>query len=398
MTDNDPPWQISRRKYLSTIGAATGIGLAGCLQGGNTSNGGSGGTKSGGGQKTYKFGFSIKNMNNPWLQVFRKTGVIYAQGLGHEITATQAGGSATKQIQNVTTMLQSGIDALLISPYSSKAAVGVIDKAARQDVPVYTTNSTAPTESVTLFTGFGSFNAGYRAGQIMIDALDQYGGSRLIDLVGDPADQSSIKRSKGFKKAIEEASGVKVVETIFCEGWSQQVATKKLSAYVQKTENFDGIYSVWGGGALAAVNVLNRYGLLYKRTNKNKYVPIINIDGFPSVLDNIRKGNIYAALQQPMPFYAPISFEYMIKHLSTGKPHIPKSGDTVKKDELEVKNIKYNGVTPFSTPYWAPGKVIPWKSNGKSYYPWLQPQTLKITQENVDKEYLWGNYASKILK
>lgn len=387
---------VSRRKYLTAVGAATAT-LAGCIG----SDGGGGG---GSGSDTYHFGFSIKNMNNPWLQVFRRIGKLYAQSLGHRMTVTQAGGNAQTQIQNVRSMLNSDIDGLMISPYSSSSTIGVIESAVDQGVPVYTTNSSAPTEAVSMFTGFGSFNAGYRIGQKMITALKKtYGGSRVIDLVGDQADQSAIRRSRGFRKAIKEANGITVARVIYNKNWSQQAATQNLSAFLQSDKNIHGIYSVWGGGALAAVNVLRKMGMLTTRDDTKNYIPIMNIDGFPSVIDNIKKGYIHTTLQQPMPFYAPISLEYMIHHLNTGSATIPKPGSQVKTgsssnfpNRIATKNFSHNGVKPLSTPYWAPAQVINWQLEGTTYYPWLKPKTVAITKKNADANYLWGNYTGKI--
>jgi ribose transport system substrate-binding protein len=425
---------VSRRKYLSALGISATVGLAGCAGSGGDggdggggdggSSGGSGGdggsdsdTGSGDGgsggtttnmseNQSYQFGFSIKNMNNPWLQVFRRIGKVYAEELGHEMQVTQAGGDAQTQIQNVRSMLNSGIDALLISPYSSDAAVGVIEQAVSQDVPVYSANSTAPTDSISMFTGFGSFNAGYRAGQLMADALkDTYGGSRVVDLVGDQADQSAVRRSNGFKQAIEETDGVEVVREIFNKGWSQQEATRNLNAFLEGDQGIDGIYAVWGGGALAARNVLDQRGMLTDKGDTENYIPIMNIDGFPGVLDAIRNGYVHTTLQQPMPFYAPISLEYMIHHLDTGSAAIPSPDSEVAAGSsaslpgtVSIQNIERNGVQPLSEPYWAPGTVTGWSTDSSdTLFPWLQPKTLAITDENVDEGYLWGNYAEDLL-
>lgn len=423
---NETPYSdsVSRRKYLAAVSASTVAALAGCDgDGGNGNGNGNGGNGNGGGTSTdtptegettgnsnggdasYHFGFSIKNMNNPWLQVFRRIGELYGDALGHDVTVSHAGGDAQTQIQNVRSMLNEGIDALLISPYSSDATVGVIEDAVDDGVPVYTANSSAPTEAVSMFTGFGSFDAGYRAGELMAQALnDEYDGSRIVDLVGDQADQSAVRRSNGFKEAISETDGVEVVREIFNEGWSQQEATQNLRSYLQTDSDIHGIYAVWGGGALAAVNVLDQEGMLATRDNTDEYIPIMNIDGFPGVLDGIRDGHIHTVLQQPMPFYAPISMEYMIHQLETGSPSIPEPGSEVAAadsaslpSEVAVENFETNGVQPLSEAYWAPGTVTDWELDGTAYYPWLKPKTVSITQDNVDAEYLWGNYAEDIL-
>lgn len=412
-TKND---SVSRRRYLGAIGAGTLVGVAGCSGGGgggssgggdNSSGGGSTGTTSGGssGGNSYHIGFSIKNMNNPWLQVFRRIGKLYAESLGHKITVTQAGGKAQRQIQNIRSMMNTGIDGLMISPYSSNSTVGVIESAANQGIPVYTANSTAPTDAVEMFVGFGSAEAGHRLGKTMAEALkNTYGGSRIVNLVGDQADQSAVRRSEGFKRAIEETDGVEIARTIYNKNWGRQAATQNLTSYLQTDSDIDAIYSVWGGGALAAVEVLRSMDMLYTVDNTEQYIPIMNIDGFPGVIDQIKAGHIHTTLQQPMPFYAPIVMEYMFHQLDTGEAKLPEPGSEVKSadsanlpTELAINNFEASGAKPLQEPYWAPGAVSEYSSDGTSYYPWLRPKTVAITKENASAPYLWGNYASEIL-
>ena len=417
MTDKSTKSErVSRRRYLGAIGAGTLVGVAGCSGGGggggsgggDNSGGGSTGTTSGGssGGDSYHIGFSIKNMNNPWLQVFRRIGELYGKALGHKVTVTHAGGSGQRQIQNIRSMMNSGIDALIVSPYSSDATVGVIEQAASQDIPVYTANSTAPTDAVEMFVGFGSYEAGYRVGNLMADAIKEtYGGSKLVDLVGDQADQSAVRRSQGFRDAIKETKGVTVAKVIYNKQWSRQNAIQNLTSYLRTDPDVHGIYSVWGGGALAAVDVLKDMDMLYTVDNTEQYIPIMNIDGFPGVLDQIEAGHIHTTLQQPMPFYAPIAMEYILEQLKTGDATLPKAGSKVESavkqslpKQVKTKNFKYNGVKPLQEPYWSPAEVADYSSDGTTYYPWLKPKTVAIRKENVNAKYLWGNYASQILK
>lgn len=390
MPDNSSFHRTNRRKYLTTVGAVISGGLAGCMGGGENGSGDNGGDES------YSIGFSIKNMNNPWLEVFSKTGEIYAEAKGHEIQTTHAGGNAGTQIQNVNSMIQRGIDALLISPYSSNAAIQAVEDATDADIPVYTANSTAPTEAVNLFTGFGAYQAGQRAAETMLEAVKERGGSRVLNLVGDQADQSAVRRSQGFLDTVEADGEVEVAQTIYNEEWSQDRATTNMNAFMEAGGDIDGVYSVWGGGALAAVQVLESHGML-STVGEDDYIPIINIDGFPGVLNQIRNGYIMSTLQQPMPFYFPISFEYMLRHLESGEADVPEAGSELTADDIEIEDVEYEGVRPFSEPYWEPAQVTDWEADETVYHPWLQPRTVEITEENVDAEYLWGNYASEIL-
>jgi ribose transport system substrate-binding protein len=392
--------QLSRRKFVAGLGA--GIGAAGF-------------TSTARAQDTVTIGFALNETDNAWKQVFQRTGQIYAEeALGVEIISTGASLDATRQIDQVRNMLNQGIDALLLNPASSEALIGVTEQATSQDVPVYTADVTSPTNAVNLFTGFGSVRGGRRAGETLIEAVRERGGSRLYEMVGDPAVQTITQRSTGFQQVVEETDDMEIVGR-GPGSFSREEAVTQMEAFLQRDAEIDGVFSTWGGGALAAVTVLRRNDMLRTR-EEDGHIPIVPIDGFPDVLENIREGFVDAALQQPMPFYAPISMEYMMMHLETGEYQGPASGDTVvaagaettattTKGEgesgavqsLEIQDLEVNGVRPFTEPYWSPATVVSRESDGTELFPWLQPRALTITPDNVDAEYLWGNFAEEIL-
>jgi len=144
--------------------------------------------------------------------------------------------------------------------------------------------------------------------------------------------------------------------------------------------------------------------MLYTQDDTENYIPIMNIDGFPGVLDAIRSGHVHTTLQQPMPFYAPLALEYIIHQLENGEPSVPGSGSEVTAasedsfpNEINVKDFETNGVRPLQESYWSPASITDWTLEETAYYPWLKPKTVEITKDNADAGYLWGNYAKNIL-
>lgn len=391
-SDSDRSVQLSRRAYVAGLGA--GIGLTGF-------------TSTARAQDTVTFGFALNETANAWKQVFQRTGELYAEeALGVEVVSTAADLDASRQIDQVRNMLNQGIDALLLNPASSDALVGVAEQAVGRDVPVYTADVTSPTDSINLFTGFGSVRGGRRAGETLIEAVRERGGTRLYEMVGDPAVETITLRSEGFQQAVEETDDMEIVGR-GPGSFSREDAVTQMNAFLERDSDIDGVFSTWGGGALAAVNVLDRNDMLRTRDEEG-HIPIVPIDGFPNVLENIREGFIDAALQQPMPFYAPISMEYMMRHVETGEYRGPAAGDEVAAaggDDaeeaavtLEIADLEVEGIRPFTEPYWSPATVEAQESSdGTELYPWMQPRAVTITPDNVDAEYLWGNFAETLL-
>jgi ABC-type sugar transport system substrate-binding protein len=424
MGRDDTDGRIGRRKYISTLGAGVTALLAGCSGDGGGGDGDGGGgdggsdggdgmddggdtptpsptptdtmaaetTASGGG---YTIGFPINNLGSSWKQVFRRTSEIYVQesDLDVELVVTDAEFEATNQIDQIRSMMNQGIDALLLNAAASDAVAGIAEEVANAGIPVYSADATASTDVVNLFTGFGSVRGGRRAGERLIEAMQPDGGN-VYAIMGDPAVETIALRKQGLDNAVADADNVEIVGS-GPGNFSRDKTATALDAFMQQ-EQVDGIFSTWGGAALSAVTVLERRDRLFEK-GEDGHVPIVPIDGFPDVLKNIRDGYIDAALQQPMPAYGSLSFELMVQHLDSGSYQGPSPGDELTADDLQLQDIEYEGVRMFSEQFWAPATTTSFESDDTSLHPWMKPQAVMITEDNVEADFLWGNYADTIL-
>ena len=398
----------SRRKYLAGVGTAVALGLAGCSGDGSGNGDGNGdGTSTPGGTTTgtvtdddssndggpYTFGLPL-NAQDIFKRTMKRTSEIYAsEAHGSQLITTNARGSASEQISQVKNMLNQGIDGLLLNSASTEATASIAEEAEDEGVPVYTIDTTANTDAVSMFTGFGSVRGGRRAGEALIEAVQERGGSKLYAIMGDPAVETISLRKQGFDQAVEEADGMEIVGS-GPGSFSQDETITAVSAFLQNNE-VDGVFSTWGGGGVATVTGLERQDQLFQRS-EDGHVPIVPIDGFPEVLENIRQGYVTSALQQPMPFYGAIAIEYLIQHIESGSYQGPSSGDTVDESAIEIQDVEYNGISPFSEQYWAPAETAAWESDGTELHPWLQPRSPMITPDNADAKHFWGNYIEDI--
>lgn len=411
MWDSNPRSKTSRRKYVAAIGATISAGLAGCSSGGSgesttESDDGGGeqtteqemttaGSTTTSGSEQLTFGLALNDNSGIFKRVMGATTEIYAnEAHDIDVITTGAGFDSAQQIDQVRNMLNQGIDGLLLNPASSDALVGVAEEAADQGVPVYTIDVTSPTDAVNMFVGFGSVRGGRRSGERLISAMQERGATKIYEIMGDPAVETISLRSEGFRQAVDEADGIEVVGS-GPGGFSREETVTALNSFIQ-TEEIHGIFSTWGGGGLAAVTALEQNDMLNTR-DEDGHVPIVPIDGFPDVLQNIRDGFITSALQQPMPYYGPIAIEYLLQHLEEGGYQGPSPGDTVESGDLDIQNVESGGATPFAEDYWAPAEVESWESEGTEYFPWMTPRSPMITPDIADAGYLWGNYADDIL-
>ena len=68
----------------------------------------------------YKVGFAQMESNNPWRIAETKSFEETAESCGWDLVATDAAGSAAKQVADVDSMIAQGIDVLFLPPREEK--------------------------------------------------------------------------------------------------------------------------------------------------------------------------------------------------------------------------------------------------------------------------------------
>jgi len=394
---------VTRRRWLKSTGVLGGATLAGCLgDGGNTpteTDGGNGGTPTSttSGEESYTFGFAAMAAPSPWHQIWMRTHKWYAQDLGHEMLVTNAEFDLARQTNQVQSMINRGIDALIISPVSSGGAKQLVENTLEQGVPVMTNNSTVFSQQVPLFVAFGNYAGAYLAGKELAKRInDLYGGGRVIDIMGNQTSATAQQRSQGFTDAVEE-EGLSVATHVAAK-WSVEKAISKTTAFLQKDSDIQGIYGAWGSATEAARKALERQDMLVKR-GEDGHVPIANIDATPVTLNNIRKGWADVSVDQPMPFYAPLTIHYLIQYLEGGNDPgvLPETGTEVAAEDLSFKPENPGGPEGhekiWAEDYWAPGEVQPFTHEGTEYHRLFKLKPLAVTPENANADYLWANFV-----
>ena len=113
---------------------------------------------------------------------------------------TDAADSNSRQIQDVHTLLDSGIDLLIISPNDSEALSPVITEAYRR-IPVILLDRSVIGFDYTLFIGPDNRLIGKQAGQYVTELLGEKGG-KIVEILGRSGSPPVLDRSLGFREAI----------------------------------------------------------------------------------------------------------------------------------------------------------------------------------------------------
>ncbi len=194
------------------------------------------------------------------------------------------GADAEKQVAEIESLIQKGVDGLAISSVSTDALAPVIQRALAQGIPVVTYNTDNPTSHRLAFAGQDLVESGRIAGKLLADTLGGKGNVIITTL--DAAAQWSLDREKGAREALGKYPGIKILATINTGTEPQQIYSSVENA-MQANKNVDGILSLECCSTPAAGDYVER----------NKLTDKIKIVGFDMLPETIKlvQGNIVSA-------------------------------------------------------------------------------------------------------
>jgi len=173
------------------------------------------------------------------------------QGLVSKLVVTDAQGDANTQIQQIQSMIDSNVDAIILIAGSSTAPGRVIADACAKGIAVINFDSLVDTDQVTAKINTDSSQWGASAAKFLVDAL---GGKGKILVLNGPAGISvSDDRRKGAEPVLKANPNVTILaetNTAYNVAPAQEAVTNLLFAHPE----IDGILSL--GGALSAGAVL----------------------------------------------------------------------------------------------------------------------------------------------
>jgi galactofuranose transport system substrate-binding protein len=280
----------------------------------------------------YVIGVSMANLTEPWRISMRDE--ITAEAARHEgvrIVFTDAADSNTRQIQDVNTLLNSGIDLLIISPNDSEALSPVVTEAYHH-IPVILLDRSVIGFDYTLFIGPDNRLIGLQAGQYVTELLGAKGG-KIVEIMGRSGSPPVLDRSVGFREAIERRPNITITGTIHAD-WLRDKAEDELAAWLRKHGRVDVIFAqndAMADGARRAAARLRMGG-----------IRVVGIDGLPGPsggIEMVRTGALSATFICPTGGKEAIVYAMDILHHEEG---IPKK--MILRTTLVTKQSIANGV------------------------------------------------------
>jgi ribose transport system substrate-binding protein len=227
--------------------------------------------------KKYVFGFSQATIVEPWRVQFNKE--MQKEADKHpevQLIITDGQDKTEKQVADVESLIQQGIDVLLISPKESAGLTGVVLKAIDAKIPVIVLDRNVNTDKYTQFIGGDNVVIGQTAGEYAVKLLGGPGEAKgnLIELWGGMGTAPAQDRHKGFDEKVGKESGIKsLLAPIDCD-WKQ---AKGYDTMTTALKQFDKVDLVYGHNDPIAYGAY----LAAKDAGREKQIKFLGIDALP---------------------------------------------------------------------------------------------------------------------
>jgi ribose transport system substrate-binding protein len=186
-------------------------------------------------------GISLGSLGNPFFIALSKGAEFEAKKTNPNVKVQTVGYDYDlgKQVTQIDNFIASGVDLILLNPGDPKALKPAIQKAQAAGIKVVAVDTYADGADAAVTTD--NVQAGQIACQFIIDKL---GGKGNLIIENGPQVSSVIDRVNGCKKALEAASGIKVLSSDQDGKGSRDGGLAVMQSLLTRFQKVDGIFAI----------------------------------------------------------------------------------------------------------------------------------------------------------
>ena len=254
-----------------------------------------GGSATGAGKPTVAL--VLKTLNHPFFVDMRRGAQEAADRLGVtlQVQAAEREIDVEKQMQIVENLIQTGIQALCITPSGSREIVSALVKARDARVPIIVVDTRVDAKAAAdagvrteTFVGSDNYEGGRLAGEYLRKASG--GKARVAILEGIPGHETSDARLRGFRDAVQGATGMSIVASQPAN-WERDQGFNVFQNMLQAHPDIDSLFACSDLMALGAIEAIAAAG-------KTGRIRVIGFDALDDAKAAIAAGRMEASVAQ----------------------------------------------------------------------------------------------------
>ena len=160
-----------------------------------------------------------------------------------ELRFAAAYDSDERQIQQIDSLVGTGIDLLIVAPNQVSTISPAIDRAYDKGIPVIVFERKTNTKKYTAYMGADNYEMGHLMGEYVANRLNERG--RIIEVMGLKGSSPAIERHNGFREAIAQHPGIQVVATLQGD-WTEPTAYNIVKQWLDNNKDTGKIDLVFG--------------------------------------------------------------------------------------------------------------------------------------------------------
>ena len=161
-----------------------------------------------------------------------------------ELRFAAAYDSDERQVQQIDSLVATGIDLLIVAPNQVQTISPAIDRAFDKGIPVIVFERKTNSQKYTAFISADNYEMGRVMGEHIASQL--HGKGRVMEIMGLEGSSPAIERHNGFADALKAYPGIEIVATLQGD-WTEESAYNAMKQWLERGErNAEGIDYVFG--------------------------------------------------------------------------------------------------------------------------------------------------------
>ena len=272
------------------------------------------------------FAVTFQVMNNPFFPALNDGLKEVIEARGDELRTLDAQWDSTKQMNDISDMIQQQVAGIFINPVNWKSIRGSLQRARDKNIPCIIVDAPAEDADLALCT-VASDNV--KAGQLAAEALAKVRRPARIVILHHPVNKACIDRVAGFTQVVSEYADMEILETLEGKG-TIEGSRPVMRDLVGRYPELNAVFAINDPSALGAISALESAGKL-------PGVTIVTVDGSPQGIDAVQAGKLHSTSAQFPKEIGRIAAEKMYEHLE-GKA-VPKEV-TVRVELIAKENAE----------------------------------------------------------
>lgn len=204
---------------------------------------------------------------------------------GVTLIKLSAGGdaNASQQISQVQDLIQRHVDAIIVGATNGAAVAAVVNRAARQGIPVVGLSSPPQTTHLVSVVSADHYDMGRLQAECLAKAMSDKGN---VAMLAGPSGQAwAEQRAKGFKDTLaKEAPAMKIIADSHL-GDNRNAALTVAEDWVQRFPDLNGVYTATDDMAAGVITA-------FKNAGKLKDIKVSTSNLSPTAQDLLKQGDL----------------------------------------------------------------------------------------------------------